>query len=122
MTYKNRWVPRWTQLSESSFSHRQDELPVELILPVHAKRESLLPIGCGRAECTQGTVANYRAATSFTGQLSRPVYRVLVLTWTSNLPFPAGISAYRLIRECSPLRRHPFGAALGQGKYRESRV
>ena len=68
VTDKNHWVPRSTQLSVSQFSHRQDELPVDLILPVHAKRESLLPIGSGRAECTQSTVANYRAATSFPAQ------------------------------------------------------
>jgi hypothetical protein len=81
VTYENRWVPRWTQLSGSQFSHCQDELPVDLILPIHAKRESLLPIGSGRAECAQSTVANYRAATSFTGQLSRPVYRVFIASW-----------------------------------------
>jgi hypothetical protein len=81
VTCKNCWVPRWTQLSGSQFSHCQDELPVDLILPIHAKRESLLPIGSGRAECAQSTVANYRAATSFTGQLSRPVYRVFIASW-----------------------------------------
>ena len=103
MTDKNRCRPALDATIRFSIFVAKASLPVDLILLIHATRESLLPAGIGRAECTQSTVTNYRAATSFTRNLSRPG--------------PAACHAehddtYRLIRQRSPLRRHAFGTAL----------
>jgi hypothetical protein len=71
MTDKNRCRPALDATVRFSIFVAKAGLPVDLILLVHAPRESPLATGSRRAECTQSTVANYRVATSFTRNLSQ---------------------------------------------------